>query len=276
MAQQGTEKSSNGASSGMRSSSATEPQNKRGMLKRMRSSSGNGNSLPAYQRIQNVIRKRIEEGKLKPGQVVESERELAKTHGVSLMTARHALAELQREGLVDRHRGSGTFVAPPKREFNKLASFTEQMSARSMAAQSKVIHQSVIHGEPDIAARLSLPPGSRLLLLERLREAGGEPFSLETCYLSADTYSGIARAHLDRGSIFLCLERDYKTELAYADEDVDATVADPKTAELLGVPRGAPLLRIRQTILSTGGKAVLYVHGLYRSDRHILHIRRFR
>ena len=276
MAQHTTEKASNGRVSVIETPSPAETQKKRGVLKRMRSNSENGNSIPAYRRIQNAIRKRIEDGKLKPGEVVDSERELAKTHGVSLMTARHALAELQREGLVDRHRGSGTFVAPPKREFNKLASFTEQMSSRSMAAQSKVIHLSIIHGEPDIAARLSLPPGSRLLLLERLREAGSEPFSLETCYLSADTYSGIARAHLDRGSIFLCLERDYKTELAYADEDVDATVADPKTAEQLGVPRGAPLLRIRQTIFSTGGKAVLYVHGLYRSDRHILHIRRFR
>jgi GntR family transcriptional regulator len=249
---------------------------KRGILKRMRATSANGNSIPAYRRIQNSIRKRIEDGKLKPGQVVDSERELAKTHRVSLMTARHALAELQREGLVERHRGSGTFVAPPKLEFNKLTSFTEQMSSRSMPAQSKVIHFSVVHGEPDIAARLALPPGSRLLLLERLREAGGEPFSLETCYLSADTFSGIARSHLDRGSLFTLLERDYGTELAYADEDVDATVADPKTADLLAVPRGAPLLRIRQTIFSTGGKAVLYVHGLYRSDRHILHIRRFR
>jgi GntR family transcriptional regulator len=249
---------------------------KRGTLKGLRTVSANGNSVPIYQRIQNSIRKRIEEGKLRPGQVVDSERELAKAHGVSLMTARHALAELQREGLVERHRGSGTFVAPPKIQFNKLTSFTEQMSGRSMSAQSKVLHSSVVHGEPDIAARLALPPGSRLLLIERLREAGGEPFSLETCYLSADTYSGIARSHLDRGSLFLLLQREYKTELAYADEDVEATVADPKTAELLSVPRGAPLLRIRQTIFSTGGKAVLYVYGLYRSDRHILHIRRFR
>ncbi|HWC17625.1 MAG TPA: UTRA domain-containing protein, partial [Terriglobales bacterium] len=64
--------------------------------------------------------------------------------------------------------------------------------------------------------------------------------------------------------------------IAYADEDVDATVADPKTAALLRVPHGAPLLRIRQTIFSTDGKAMLYVLGLYRSDRHVLHIRRFR
>ncbi|MBV9147403.1 MAG: GntR family transcriptional regulator [Acidobacteria bacterium] len=236
----------------------------------------NGNSLPAYRRIQNTIREKIEDGKLRAGELVDSERELARSHGVSLMTARHALAELQREGLVERHRGSGTYVAPPKIQFNKLISFTEQMASRSIPGHSRVIHFSVVHGEPEIAARLALPPGSRLLMIERLREAAGEPFSLETCFLSADSFAGMQRSHLERGSIFGLLEQEYDTKLSYADEDVDATSADPKTAETLAVPRGAPLLRIRQTIFSTTGKAVLYVLGFYRSDRHILHIRRFR
>ena len=60
------------------------------------------NSVPAYQRIQNHIRKRIESSHLRPGDAVASERELAKIHGVSLMTARHALVALEREGIVER------------------------------------------------------------------------------------------------------------------------------------------------------------------------------
>ncbi len=66
------------------------------------------NGEPTYKRIQNVIRKRIESGQLRPGDAVASERELAKLHKVSLMTARHALADLAREGMVERRHGSGT------------------------------------------------------------------------------------------------------------------------------------------------------------------------
>ena len=58
--------------------------------------------------------------------------------------------------------------------------------------------------------------------------------------------------------------------------ETDATTADPYTARLLGIPHGAPVLRIRQVIYSTKGKTALYVLGLYRSDRHTLLIRRFR
>src|SRR6184192_2391106 len=72
------------------------------------------NALPAYQRIQSVIRKRIDSGQLQAGDPVPSERELAKTHHVSLMTARHALASLEREGFVERRRGIGTFGGATK------------------------------------------------------------------------------------------------------------------------------------------------------------------
>lgn len=242
----------------------------------MRRAVSNGNALPAYRRIQKEIRQQIEEGKLQPGEAVESERELAKIHQVSLMTARHALAELQREGLVERHRGSGTYVAPPKIEFNKLTSFTEQMSSRSMPADSRLLHYSIVQDEQDICARLSLPTATPLLMIERLREANREPFSLETCYLSADHHASWQRMQLERGSIFALLEREDETKIAYADEEVDATVADPKSAGLLRVPGGSALLRIRQTIFSVDAKPILYVLGLYRSDRHMLHVRRFR
>jgi len=233
-------------------------------------------TLPAYQRIQSVIRKRIDSGQLQPGDPVPSERDLAKTHQVSLMTARHALAFLEREGLVERRRGIGTFVAQPKIHFNKLMSYTEQMAARTLTAAAKVLFAKIVDNENEAAARLSLPPNSRIIKLERLRHASGEAFALETCYLSAAEFSGLLDAPIARESLFGILERDYKVELGYADEEIDATAADPRIAELLAIPRREPLLRIRQIIYSTKGKAIMYVLGFYRSDRHNLVIRRFR
>ncbi len=239
-------------------------------------SKNRNNGLPAYQRIQGSVRKRIEAGDLRTGEAVPSERDLAKLHKVSLMTARHALASLEREGVVERRRGIGTFVSAPKIHFNKLMSYTEQMSSRNMTAGSTVLFAKIIDNEQEANARLSLSPKSSVLKLERLRHAAGEPFALETCYLSAAQFSGLLSAPLDRESLFGILERDHHVELGYADEEVDATAADLRTADLLGIARREPLLRIRQVIFSTSGKAILYVLGFYRSDRHNLVIRRFR
>jgi GntR family transcriptional regulator len=234
------------------------------------------NGMPAYKKIQATIVKRIENGQLKPGDAVDSERELAKIHQVSLMTARHALTALEREGMVHRRRGAGTFVAPPKIHFNKLTSFTEQMAGRSLPACSKVLSFCVVDDEPEVAARLALAANTRLLKVERLRLAADEPFAVETCYLPAEEFAGLTRSSVARGSLFSILEDSYGIQLAYADEEMDATAAAPATAHLLQVARDEPLLRIRQVIYSTKGKATLYVLGLYRSDRHTLLVRRFR
>jgi GntR family transcriptional regulator len=241
----------------------------------MRAKNTNGN-MPAYQRIQGAIRKRIEAGQLHPGDAVASERELARIHQVSLMTARHALASLEREGVVERRRGIGTFVATPKIHFNKLMSYTEVMASRGLLARSKVVYAGVLTNENEIAARLSLPSGSPLVKVERVRLAADEPFALEASYLSAEEFSGLAEAVSERNSLFAALERDYGVELAYADEEIDATAVDVRTAKLLAVPRGTPLLRIRQLIYTTKGKAAIYVLGLYLSGRHTFVIRRFR
>ena len=234
------------------------------------------NGLPAYKQIQAAILKRIEAGDLKPGDAVASERELARMHRVSLMTARHALADLEREGTVERRRGAGTFVAAPRIHFNKLMSFTEQMAGRSLAPRSKVLSVRLIDNEQEIASQLALPAHSQLVKIERLRLAADEPFAVETCYLSADEFGGLLRAPLERASLFSTLERDYGVRLAHADEQIDATFPDPQTARLMGTSREMPLLRIRQVIYSTTGSAAIYVLGLYRSDRHTVLIRRYR
>src|ERR1700693_5713124 len=109
-------------------------------------------AIPAYQRIQTTIRKRIDAGQLRPGDPVNSERDLAKLHGVSLMTARHALAPLEQEGVVERRRGVGTFVAAPKIHFNKLMSYTEQMGSRRLTPVSKTLFAKIIDNQEEATA----------------------------------------------------------------------------------------------------------------------------
>jgi GntR family transcriptional regulator len=232
--------------------------------------------VPAYQRIKDTIRLRIESGDLQPGDSVDSERELAKIHMVSLMTARHALASLERDGLVERKRGVGTFISKPKIHINKLISSTEQLSERGLVGYSKVMFSKIVYDEQEVTARLALPPGSGIFKLTRLRYAAGEPYSLQTSYLPVVQFPNLLSAPLVRDSLFQTLERNYNVTLGYADEEIDATDADAKIAKMLAVPRRKSILRIRQVIYSTGGVPVMYVLGFYRSDRHNLVIRRFR
>jgi DNA-binding GntR family transcriptional regulator len=100
--------------------------------------------------------------------------------------------------------------------------------------------------------------------------------ALEVCYAPDEECHALLDAPLERASLFTTLERECAIELAYADEEIDATHADQRISRLLNIANGAPLLRIRQLIFSTKGRAAVYMTGLYRSGRHTLRIRRFR
>jgi GntR family transcriptional regulator len=133
-----------------------------------------------------------------------------------------------------------------------------------------------VEDEPEIAARLGQSATSRMVKIERVRLTTDEPFAMETCYLPAAEFADLVNAPLGRVSLFALLEHDYGIELAYADEEVDATVAEGRMALLLNLRAGAPLLRIRQVIYSSKNQPVIYVIGVYRSERHSLFIRRLR
>jgi GntR family transcriptional regulator len=232
--------------------------------------------VPAYRQIQESIRKRIESGELRVGDLVPPERELSKLHKVSLMTARHALASLEREGLVERRQGVGTFVSKPKILINELLSTTEQLAARGQSAKAKILSARTVDDEQEIVARLALPLESSLLKLERLRHADGAPFSLEVSYVSKTRFPDLLKNSFARESLFKILEARYNETLAYADEEIDAAMPDAKTARLLGVPKYQPVLRIRQIIYSASGMPLIYVMGFYRADRYSVAVRRLR
>lgn len=231
---------------------------------------------PAYKRIAAGIRVRIERGELVPGDLIESERDLSGTHGVSLMTARQALMELEREGMVHRRRGSGTFVSPPKIHFNRLTSFSEQMGSRGFTPHSKVLSAQIVENNEAISAKLSLPDGSPLVRIQRLRLGNAEPFAVETVYLDSTRFSALLDEDIDRRSLFQILADKFGVEISYADEEVDATPADSRTAALLQVPVRAPILRISQILYSKEAQPTSYSMALYRSDRYSVSLRRFR
>lgn len=233
-------------------------------------------SLPAYQRILEAIRDRIQAGELKPGARIESERELARLHNVSLMTARHALQELEASGLVTRHIGAGTFVAQPKIHFNKLLGFTEMLAGRGIQAETRLVSLQTVGDNEEVVARLRQPFGSKLIRMERLRLGNGEPFAIETSYLPEDPFARVPRRQFEHRSLFEICHNDFHLTLAHADEEVDATPADPRSAKHLQIATGAPVLRMRQLLYATSGEPILYDIGLYRSDRYSLNIRRYR
>src|SRR2546422_8196006 len=92
---------------------------------------GNGRvngRLPRYHQIAQALRARIREGTLRPGARLETQRRLATSFGVTLMTLRQALDLLEREHLISRRHGLGTFVAAPSIDYRSEEHTSELQS----------------------------------------------------------------------------------------------------------------------------------------------------
>jgi GntR family transcriptional regulator len=139
-----------------------------------------------YQEIERWLRRRVLRSA--PGDALPSESELAARFRVSRMTARQAVQNLAAEGLVQRRRGAGTFVAPRPihRHEGSLMSFTEDMRRRGMKASSRLLEAGLRPATTADLDALRLPDGARVVAISRLRLADGQPMAIEHAALPAD------------------------------------------------------------------------------------------
>ena len=224
--------------------------------------------VPKYARIYSSLCARIKSGELKVGHRLESEREIANQFHVSLMTVRQALDMLEREGLVDRKHGSGTFARAPSINWNRLMSFTEQMAAYGLRASTRVLSSSIVKADAASAERLQISTGALLVSVERLRSAESESVALETCFLPLEQFPGLLNYPLDRCSLFQTLAEHYRVSVSHTEESIVARLADKRIARLLGVPVRSPLLYVDQLLFARGSRPIAISLGWYRADRH--------
>jgi len=133
---------------------------------RRRSALTPGAPAPLYQQLCDLLRAQIKSGVYGPLDRLPSEHELAREHSISRITARQALGQLERSGLVFRLQGRGSFVARPAvvQGLAQLSGFVEAMSAQGLAAVSRVLRVGPVRAATDVAERLRAEPGAPLRL----------------------------------------------------------------------------------------------------------------
>lgn len=231
---------------------------------------------PAHTRIATWLESLIETRALLPGDKLPAEVEAAAALGVSRMTLRQALGAIEAKGLIRRSRGrfGGSFVSAPRLDFDHtgLPGFTEQLRRLDMTAGAQVVSASTCAPSTEVRDALRLNSAARVHEVVRVRSANGEPVLLEQTYLPAELFPSLPAADLT-GSLYALLSRDYLTELATADEHIEATPATAAHARLLGVSPGDPLLLVTRTGFSNTGAAVEFSHDYFRADRTRIRVR---
>lgn len=146
------------------------------------------------------------------GTRVPSEPELSAAEGISRLTARAAVQELERRQLVRRRRGAGTFVSKMV-DYNITAHLVPSWSAsvRSQGATPAIRTESIasVPARPEVAAALGMTAGSPVLRLSRLRYVDDELAACADSYLPEDLVPDLATRLAPDGSLFDVLDRHY-------------------------------------------------------------------
>jgi GntR family transcriptional regulator len=209
-------------------------------------------------------------GSLAPGTRLPPERQLAATLGVSRMTVRQALGELERDGRVRRvvGRGGGTFVGEGPSGEAPLAAGGLSAAFRRAAGAS---HAELVSAEIEpagkrTAAALGLGRNGRVVVITRLRLASGKPLAVERTALPSGLFPDIEDMDL-AGSLYELMEVGFGLRPVRAAERLEVAEARPSDARTIGAKRGTSVLLVERVGYAADGTPVEFSRDRFRADR---------
>ncbi len=224
---------------------------------------------PLYHQLKQILRAEIERGTYQPGDRLPAESELIQRYGISRITVRQALDELEAEGVVLRRHGKGTYVAEKRIEQDlvRLTDFVEDMELAGLAPSSQVLAFAREPANSVVAEAVAVEEGVEVLRVDRLRLANERPIAYDTTWLPLRFGLLLSESALANETIYHILETRYGIPVEAGTFHITAATATPEQARLLEVAPGTALLMIQRISCTTGDVPVYVQERYYRTDR---------
>ncbi len=221
--------------------------------------------VPLWAQVSEDIRRRVGAGAFEKG--FPGEIALTEQYDVSRHTIREALRVLRSEGLLRSERGRGTTIEAHSYSQNlgTLYSLFRTIEDQGVQQRSEVRRLSTTTN-PSVAANLSLPAETELVVLERLRFAGDEPLAVGTAWLPKDVTSPLLKADFTRSGLYDTLAAECGIRPDTGSERVSAQIAPTHVADMLEVPRESAVLYIERVAFA-GDIPVEWRETYIRGDR---------
>lgn len=223
-----------------------------------------------HHQLASVVRDGIAQGRYQPGQALPAEMELCSLFSVSRITVRRAMQSLVEEGLVDRHRGRGTFVRGPSTTTLDLTSPRSYFgSSADLAARSTPVVRffDFVEAQDEVPEALGVKRGARVLRVDRMRYSEQTPVFFSSVYFPGDLGVKFSKADFETTSLANLMSRA-RQKYGRVELRCSAMLADPVTAKAFDVLIGAPLVELRRVSCNPAGRAIEYLHAMAPPDRY--------
>ncbi len=182
--------------------------------------------VPLYLQLIEEIMEKIESKVYVEGGKLPSERELCEIYGLSRITIRQALRELENDGYIYKSHGVGTFVAAKSynQQLEKLYSFTEEMKKIGKTPTTKVLLFTIIVADERLIQKMNLQPLEEVYKIVRLRYADEQPLIYETSYVPRKIFPNLTEQDLVERPMYDVFHEDYEIGVTKATERFTATL----------------------------------------------------
>lgn len=224
---------------------------------------------PLYHQIFVDLRQGIIEGRFAEGSFLPSEFELARSYGVSRITAKRALDELASAKLAVREQGRGTVVRNTMRKRSihaSLGGLVEELRSAETSHRIRVISADDVAATPDLARIFDIPEGEPIRCIKRVLVGAAGPTSYLVSYVRPEIGKFWSKTALTKKPLTTLMENAGVT-LANARERIRAIGATGEIAEYLELKKGAPVLSVVRTLSDGKQRCIEHVEAFHRSDR---------
>ncbi|WP_153502615.1 GntR family transcriptional regulator [Cumulibacter manganitolerans] len=229
---------------------------------------GRDAAVPIHTQISQWLGDLVTHGVLAAGDRLPRERDLSQQLGVSRMTLRQALDDLERRGLIERRLGrtGGTFVTEPRVDcdLTGLPGFAAQVRRKDMTPHSRVIKARRRKAPRAVINALRLTPGSEVYELVRVRLANHRPVVVERSFFPLGPLPRLLEQDLS-GSIYEVLGGLGQPPHS-ALEELEPVLATSSDSRLLTIAEGTPLMRITRTAFTAADVPIEYSADVFRTD----------
>lgn len=225
--------------------------------------------VPIYYQLYSFLKELILNGDYKPGQCVPSESEMMAQYGVSRVTVRRAIADLEQDGLLKRYRGKGSVVLERKSitTLNSLFSFTEMARRREQRASYIIISTEIKQPDIKIAQELQLAVGTMIFEMKRLFLLNGRIAALTTAYVPyLEEWKDMFHDFNENTSLFDRFQ-EYNVIIDYAEENLEVVTPCTDIRRALYLPDNLQVVYSEHKTYDVKGRVIVYTESYMASNK---------
>lgn len=231
------------------------------------------NKTPQYKKIYELLRKHIEDGVYKEGDLLPSENDLCKTYHSTRPTVRHALDALVNEGYIKKQQGKGSIVHRLPQGIGILSVSGTTTAIGSSHLNTEIIKKPEVRQweEPFLFNLSDIEKESGCIYMERLRLYDEDPIFYDINYLPNINLPRFTSRNFENKSLFNVLRKGYGIEIKGGEQRLRSVKASKEISNYLKVKKGHPILHLERKMATNRIGYYVYSSIYCNTEKHAIY-----